>query len=155
VGQRDLPVTHNNLMKAQILMNVKLFAAAAGFAAMLSAGSAMAAWPPSVLGVWSALGNQSPLQLDIVTQGNVGDCRAITGTIADTLPGGQSNTIQGFYCPRSGRIQFLRKSVTTNDTFQVYTGNVSMVGTTLYMGGTFAEDDQIGALGEYNFSAQQ
>jgi len=134
-------------------MNMKLLAAAAGVCALMSAGSAMAAWPASVVGVWTAFANQSPLQLNIVSQGTVGDCNAIIGTIADTVAGGQRNSIQGFYCPHSGRIQFLRKNLVTNDTFQVYTGNLSMVGQSLRIGGTFAEDDQIGALGEYNFWA--
>ncbi len=131
----------------------KIAVAIAAVGAMLSAGSAMAAWPASVVGAWSAFGNQSPLALNITAQGTVGDCNAIVGTIADTVSGGQRNTIQGFYCPHSGRIQFLRKTISTNDTFQVYTGNVSMVGDTLRIGGTFAEDNQVGALGEYNFWA--
>lgn len=137
-------------------MNIKILTMAAmSLGATLSAGSAMAAWPPSVVGSWTAFGNQSPLALTITAQGGVGDCRAIVGTLADTVAGGQSNSIQGFYCPRSGRIQFLRKTTATNDTFQVYTGNVSMVGTTLRIGGVFAEDNQVGAMGEYNFWAQK
>jgi hypothetical protein len=135
-------------------MNTKFLMAAAFCGALLSAGSAMAAWPPSVVGTWTAFANQSPLQLVITKQGGAGTCKAIVGTIADTVTGGQSNTIQGFYCPSSGRIQFLRKNATNNDTFQVYNANLSMNSTTLYMGGTFAEDDQVGALGEYNFWAQ-
>jgi len=30
--------------------------------------------------------------------------------------GGQTNNIEGFYCPLSGRVSFLRKNVQTNDT---------------------------------------
>jgi hypothetical protein len=134
-------------------MNKTLFATAAACLA-LSAGSAMAAWPTSVVGTWNAMANQSPLTLAITSQGTTGGCRAIAGTIADTV-GGQSNTIQGFYCPSSGRLQFLRNNSSTNDTFQVYTANVSITGTHLYIGGTFAEDQQVGALGEYNFSASK
>jgi hypothetical protein len=126
-------------------MNKTLFATAAACLA-LSAGSAMAAWPTSVVGTWNAMANQSPLTLAITSQGTTGGCRAIAGTIADTV-GGQSNT--------SGRLQFLRNNSSTNDTFQVYTANVSITGTHLYIGGTFAEDQQVGALGEYNFSASK
>ncbi len=134
----------------------RLLMAAAGLGALLSASVAQAqSWPRSVVGTWNAFGNQSPLVLNITTQGTVGNCPAISGTLADTVSGGQTNNIQGFYCPHSGRIQFLRKDQTTNDTFQTYVGNVSMTGSTLYIGGTFAEDNQIGALGEYNFWAQK
>ncbi len=134
----------------------RLLTAVACLAALLSSTAAMAqSWPKSVVGSWSAFGNQSPLALTIATQGTTGNCVAITGTLADTVSGGQTNTIQGFYCPHSGRIQFLRNNQTTGNTFQTYVGNVSMAGTTLRIGGTFAEDDQIGALGEYNFWAQK
>ncbi len=134
----------------------RVLTAAACLGALLSAAGAHAqSWPKSVLGTWSAFGNQSPLALNITTEGTVGNCQAITGTLADTISGGQTSNIQGFYCPRSGRIQFLRNNQTTNDTFQTYVGNVSMSGATLRIGGTFAEDDQVGALGEYNFWAQK
>ncbi len=129
---------------------------AAGIAALLSTGAARAnTWPKSVVGSWSAFANQSPLVLNITSQGTLGNCPAITGTLADTVNGGQTSNIQGFYCPHSGRIQFLRQNQTTNDTFQTYVGNVSMTGPTLYIGGTFAEDSLAGALGEYNFWAQK
>jgi hypothetical protein len=135
----------------------KIVVAAAAVCAMLSAGSAMAAnWPATVVGTWSALANQSLLTLTITSMAGTGtgSCRQILGTLADNAAGGQSNTIQGFYCFETGRIQFLRKNTTTNDTFQVYTGSLSIVGTNLYMAGTFAEDNQIPNLGEYNFFAE-
>jgi len=126
------------------------------FGITLSAGAAVASqWPASVVGTWKAFANQSPLVLDITNQGNIGACKSISGTIADVASGGQKNSIQGFYCPESGRITFLRKNVHTNDTFQVYSGNVSMSGDALRMGGIFAEENQANLLGEYNFSAQK
>lgn len=102
-------------------------------------------WPVSVLGNWSVLANQSPGILSITSQGAVGNCRAITGTIF----GG--NPIAGFYCPFSGRIHFLRNSA--GATFQDYTGNVSQTGLTLHMGGTFASD--LGSFGEYSFQGSK
>ncbi len=113
------------------------------FASMgFGANTALAdGWPLSVLGNWSVLANQSAGTLSITSQGSIGDCRPITGTIF-------GNSIVGFYCPFSGRIHFLRNSGTT--TFQDYTGNVSQAGLTLHMGGIFASD--LGSFGEYSFS---
>lgn len=124
-------------------------------AALAMAGQAMAAWPPSAVGTWTMQANQSGLVLTITSQGGPGDCKAIAGTLVDVVNGGNSNNIQGFYCPHSGRVQFLRKDVTTNDTFQVYTGNLSFLGATTYMAGVFAEDNARGLLGEYSFSASR
>jgi len=136
-------------------MNAKtITAAAAAVSSMLIAGSAMAAaWPTSVVGTWSALANLSSLTVNITSQGTKGSCPAILGTITDNGTGAASN-LQGFYCPKSGRIQFLRKNPTSNDTFQVYNGNLSFATSNPLMGGTFAEDDEIPDLGEYNFAAE-
>jgi hypothetical protein len=113
------------------------------FASMgFGANTAMAdGWPLSVLGNWSVLANQSAGTLSITSQGSIGDCRPITGTIF-------GNTMVGFYCPFSGRIHVLRNSGAT--TIQDYTANVSQAGPVLHMGGTFASD--LGSFGEYNFS---
>jgi len=56
------------------------------------------------------------LVLRISTQAAGSGCVAITGMIADVAAGGQTNNIEGFYCPLSGRVSFLRKNVQTNDT---------------------------------------
>jgi hypothetical protein len=118
-------------------------------AAQLSAAVAFAA-PPSVVGNWSILANSAfPGQLIVTTQSGGGNCKAITGTVF-------ANPITGFYCPTTGRISFLRKIATTNDTFQVYTGNLSNVfaGSPLQMSGTFTVPTVAGGpLGEYPFSA--
>ncbi len=126
---------------------------AAAVAGMLSAGSAMAAWPTSVVGTWSAAANLNSLTISITSQGKQGPCPAILGTIFDNGTGASDN-LQGFYCPKSGRIQFLRKDPTSNDTFQVYGANLSFATSAPLMGGTFSEYDQVPNLGEYNFSAQ-
>lgn len=119
-----------------------------------SAGQADAApWPASVVGVWQGFANTSAVTLRVSTQGAAGACRAITGTLTDVGPGGQSNPVRGFYCPSTGRFSFLRNNATTGRTFQVYSGNLSDAGRTLQMSGIFAEEHQAGALGEYSFYA--
>ncbi len=111
-------------------------------------------WPPSIVGTWVGFGNQAELKLVITNQGGAGECKAITGTLSN-LPSGGASNIQGFYCPSTGRVSFVRKDITSNATFQSYTANVSDVGPELRMAGTFAEVNFVGHLGEYNFSVQK
>jgi hypothetical protein len=133
-------------------LSLSLLAACA--AVGLGSGSAHAnGWPASVVGGWTAQANGFPLALRISSQAAGSGCVAIAGTIADVNAGGQTNNIQGFYCPLSGRITFLRKNIQTNDTFQVYEGNLSVAGAKTYMGGTFVEENPASNLGEYNFQA--
>jgi hypothetical protein len=88
----------------------------------------------------------------INTQGTTtAPCKPITGTL-NNLPSGGASNIQGFYCPATGRVGFVRKEVVSNDTFQSYSANVSDTGTTLRMAGVFAELNLAGHLGEYNFA---
>src|SRR5689334_6339216 len=132
-------------------LSLSIFAACA--AVGLGSGSAHAnGWPASVVGGWNVQANQSALVLRISSQAAGSGCVAITSTIA---AGGQSNNIQGFYCPLSGRVSFLRKNVQTNDTFQTYVGNLSMAGAKNYIGGTFLQEDTSGSLGEYSFQASK
>jgi hypothetical protein len=111
-------------------------------------------WPPSIVGTWIGFGNQAELKLVITNQGGTGECKAIAGTLSNVQGGGSSN-IQGFYCPATGRVSFVRKDAKTNATFQSYTANVSDAGPELRMAGTFAEVNFAGHLGEYNFSVQK
>jgi len=105
-------------------------------------------WPGSVVGNWSVIGNQSVGLLSITTQSGTGLCRPIGGTI-------YGNPIEGFYCPYSGRIHFVRKPA-GNVTTQAWTGNVSQAAAVLRMGGTFtAVNAGGGSPGEYNFSASK
>jgi hypothetical protein len=107
-------------------------------------------WPLSVVGNWSVQANRGTGTLSITSQGTSGNCEGITGTIY----GG--NPIQGFYCPFSGRIHFLRSLIYANgtlDTIQAYTGNVSQTGATLHIGGIFADTEW--SFGEYNFQASK
>ena len=122
-------------------------------ALILCASPCMAyTWPPSVVGTWDIQANQSPGTLVITAQGQGGSCVAISGTIY------QTNVIEGFYCPESGRISFLRKTK-GNVTFQVFTGNLSVQapGNHLWIGGTFAvERSPLGGdFGEYSFLARK
>jgi len=108
-------------------------------------------YPASVMGNWSVTGNMSVGTLSITSQGEAtkSKCPAIGGTIYGT-------TIQGFYCPGSGRIHFVRK-LTNNTTIQAYTAQLSDAGTVLRMGGTHTSVDVFfgGNLGEYNFQARK
>jgi hypothetical protein len=113
---------------------------------------AVASRPSSIVGTWQGVANQTAVVLVITTQGTTtAACKPIAGTLHNLPSGGQSN-IQGFYCPQTGRVGFLRKDPTTNDTFQSYSANVGDTGTTLRMAGIFAEFNLVGHLGEYNFS---
>jgi hypothetical protein len=115
------------------------------FGIAISSGATWAQRPASVVGNWSTVANQTLITLQIVSQGATGPCRDIAGAL-----GGSG--IEGFYCPSTGRVSFLRKNSANNDTFQVYTGNVGTRGSVDRMAGTFVQATNPGA-GEYNFSA--
>jgi len=108
-------------------------------------------WPESVEGSWAVTANRTNGTLNITSQGapSTGRCPAIGGTI-------YGDAIQGFYCPGSGRIHFVRK-LTNNTTIQAYTAQLSDAGTVLRMGGTHTSVDVFfgGNLGEYNFQARK
>lgn len=108
-------------------------------------------YPANVQGNWAVTGNLSPGTLSITSQAapSSGKCPAIAGTL-------YGHNIQGFYCPGSGRIHFVRK-LSNNTTIQAWTGQLSDSGPVLRMGGMFSSVDIFygGNLGEYNFSAQK
>ena len=109
-------------------------------------------WPISIVGNWNIIGNQHIGTLSIITQAAIGNCRRITGVVYPGTP--VAHPIEGFYCPFSGRLQFVRKLPANNDTLQVWTGNVSQDGAVDRMGGTFTSVSAGlggGSLGEYNF----
>jgi hypothetical protein len=114
----------------------------------------MANWPPSIVGTWEGFGNQSALKLEIKNQGTTGVFKPIKGSLSNVPSGGESN-IQGAYCPQTGRVDFVRKDIKSNDTFQSYSASLSDVGDVLRMAGTFAELNMAGHLGEYNFSVER
>lgn len=111
-------------------------------------------WPLSIVGTWQGVANQSTVKLVITSQGTTGACKAINGTLSN-LPSGGASKIQGFYCPQTGRVSFVRKDVNSNATFQSYSASLSDVGAELRMGGTFAELNMADHLGEYNFAVQK
>jgi hypothetical protein len=126
---------------------IKTFAILAVATASLAAGAAQAAqqWPASIVGNWSALSNQTSLTFSITSQTGGETCNQIAGTIG-------SDTLLGFYCPGSGRFNFLRSN-SPSGTYQAYTGNLSeTVFGNVVMTGSFVDyiDDPEG---EYNFLA--
>jgi hypothetical protein len=134
--------------------NFKLGTAIAiSFGSLLCASAAYAdGWPTSIQGTWSIIGNQSNGGIVSITQpSSTLDCQPISGSTSGNWG---AATIKGFYCPKSGRINFIR--VFNNNPIQSFQGNLSTNASTLYMGGTFAILDPIGgSLGEYNFSASK
>ncbi|MCC5606338.1 hypothetical protein LC612_05950 [Nostoc sp. CHAB 5834] len=96
-------------------------------------------WPTSVVGNWSVNANNSTGILSITNQAPTGNCRAISGSIFG------NPLIRGFYCPFSGRINFIRQS---GNSFQVYSGNISQNASTVRIGGLFTDYSQPG---EYSF----
>jgi hypothetical protein len=135
------------------------FKLAVSIVSLLAAPSAFAdGWPGSVTGLWGVVGNQSAGALAI--QQYVGaagsQCKPIRGTIYGV------DAIEGFYCPGSGRISFLRYNLNTLVPKQHWSGNLSQVvaGQPLRIGGLFATFDHNnlvgtlgGSLGDYNFQA--
>jgi hypothetical protein len=103
--------------------------------------------------------NNYELHFNIASQGTAGACRRIVGTLVNTNNTGQSD-IEGFYCPPTGRISFLREDPRTRRTYQVFTGNLSVPGgasstggsTGTCMGGVFSQEIP-SVLGEYDFFA--
>lgn len=117
------------------------------FGSLLWGGAAYAdGWPTSVAGNWSIVGNQSAGTLSITQPVSNLYCRPIYGTI-------YGNPIEGFYCPYSGRIGFVRKTP-SGIAHQYYQGNLSQTGSTLRIGGNFGVfNSNGGSFGEYSFYA--
>jgi hypothetical protein len=136
--------------------NFKLGAAIAiGLGSSLCGSAAYAdGWPINIQGSWSVTANQNAPGIISITQNtSTLNCQPISGTIAAQTSWAAS-TIKGFYCPTSGRINFVR--IYNGTTVQSFQGNLSAAAgsNVLYMGGTFSIlDTQGGSLGEYNFSA--
>jgi len=114
------------------------------FGSLLWASAAYAdGWPATVQGNWSVVANQSTGTLSITQPSSTLNCQPISGTIF-----GASSTIQGFYCPASGRISFARRN-SSGVPFQYYQGNLSQTGNILRIGGSFASFTS--TYGEYSF----
>lgn len=106
------------------------------------AGTAHAdGWPSDISGSWKLVANQASSTL-VITQGAAGggaQCLPINGTVF-------GDTIQGFYCPGSGRVAFRRLNAV-----QTYVGNLSQTGSINRMAGTW--ESLGGSFGEYAFYA--
>ncbi len=149
--QRLINFEHSNtkLMKTNFKLGTAI---AVSFGSLLCASAAYAdGWPTSVQGSWSAVAAQSTGTLTITHPTSTLNCQPISGTLFG------NSTIQGFYCPTSGRISFVRvynQGIGNGGAAQYYQGNLSLTGSTLRIGGTQTTFDTAGgSLGEYNFSA--
>lgn len=116
-------------MKATLLKRV--CATALGSMALLWVGVANAAHPASVAGTWSAAGNQTLGKLEIAQAASAAVCKPIRGFIFVA-----ATTIEGFYCPVTGRIAFARRTA-GGVPFQLYEGQVSRDGAVDRIGGSF------------------
>ncbi len=106
-------------------MNIVKLLSAASVTSLLATGSALAAFPASILGNYEVRANNSiNILMNITSQGTVGSCPQILGTFGDN--GGVQNALTGYYCPASGEFSFLR--VAGNGlTSQVYSGNATVI----------------------------
>ena len=123
-------------------------------AVSIVAGTAHAAspFPSKVVGTWNGGANEDQVTVSITSQASAGNCRQIAGTLVDNTEGGSSD-ILGFYCPATGRIAFRRANTGATAAFQNYTANLSVKGSTVYMGGVFSENATAANVGEYPFYA--
>jgi hypothetical protein len=117
-----------------------------GSGLLLLSQTASAGFLASVVGTWNVQANQSVGTMNITFQAATGACRKISGDILG-LP------MVGFYCPATGRIQFLRNNL-SKTTFQTYSANLSFASASKnYMSGSFSSFDT--SLGEYSFYASK
>jgi hypothetical protein len=132
------------------------YAFATAIASLATSGTAFAQTPPpSVVGIWHGFANQTEIKLAIRSQGAVGVCPQIIGAMSNVSPAGGASTVQGFYCPDTGRISFIRKDPNTNDTFQSYVASLSELGPVQRMAGTFSELNFVGHMREFNFAVDR
>lgn len=127
-------------------------------AAFLVTQPAFAAYLSDVSGTWSVVANSFSGTLT-VSQGNATTlCKPIKGTIA--FPGFATNTIDGYYCPSTGRIVFARVD-SLKGPIQFYQGYTAVLLNGVirnYIGGSFSfwntNGNQLGDVGvDANFSA--
>ncbi len=121
----------------------------------VTAASASATWPTSIVGSWNGYANTSQVVLTVATQQTGGKCPTISGSLKD-LGSGRVDNVQGFYCPSGGTLAFMRASAGASIPYQVYTASLSQSpapsGLGLLMAGSFGEYAQVGKLGLYGFS---
>ena len=117
-------------MKTTLLNRV--CAIALGSMSLLWMGAANAAHPASVAGNWAVTGNQTLGALVIVQAASAAVCKPISGIIF-------GSTIQGYYCPVTGRIVFGRRAGfgAAFPFFQLYEAHVSRDAVVDRIGGSF------------------
>jgi hypothetical protein len=129
-------------------------AMAALCAAAPGASAAGPNWPSSIVGTWNGLSNQTPIVVTITAQAGTGKCQNITGTLQNV--GGGTDSIQGYYCPTTGAVEFRRFSSAFSQAIQVYNGNLNQAhagAPHLFMAGSFSQYVLAeGPLGQYSFS---
>jgi hypothetical protein len=125
---------------------------AIGIASLISS-FAFAAPPPTAVGTWLLLVDQTPTTLDITSQFGPGApgsavCRVVLGTIGIA-------PVRGTYCPAIGHIELLHNNVSSGVTVRTFSGSLSnATGTNqAHMAGTFqVMNIAFGSYGEYPFS---
>jgi hypothetical protein len=127
-----------------------VLAVSAGLLSLLGPNPADAASPASIAGTWSATGNQATGSLVIAQASSTATCKPISGTIF-------GSTIEGFYCPATGRVVFARR-LSSGIPFQLYQGQVARDAAVDRIGGTFVVWNAAGGGAanegvDFNFSA--
>jgi hypothetical protein len=119
-------------------------------ATLISGGSALAqAYPTSVVGTWTIRANNTlPFTFTVQSQSADSPCAVIAGVM-----GSPNDPIAGYYCPATGQVSFLRNSASTGATYQVFTGEVSWVGSPTLMTGNFSNYAGGNNNGAFSFSA--
>jgi hypothetical protein len=133
--------------------------AAAVAAAVLTATSGALAYPNTIIGKWLLEANVTASvttnDLTIFQQSGGAVCQTIEGFITPHGKNTPQQPIQGYYCPTTGAVSFLRKNKLTNDTFQVFTGSLNASASSpMLMSGIFSAYTSSGA-GEFPFAASQ
>ena len=131
---------------------------AAAAAVTLAGNAAHASNYPTKLAPasWYGVANNSDVVINISGQGAAVPCGAIIGTMGNKGAPADS-TIQGSYCPTTGKLTFLRKSKANGLAFQSYVGYMAQADGVHapHMGGMFTEMVNPNALGDYGFEAYQ
>ena len=137
-------------MKTKTLSSVLL-----GFSLLILSKTVFALYPGTVVGIWNVKVNQSSATLNITSQSTSGWCRQIFGNYTYFF---DTYMAQGFYCPTTGRIQFL---IRNSDfiTLLVFSANLASRGNPNYMAGSVASFNDsffsTVSLGEYSFFASK
>ena len=105
---------------------------------------------------WYGVANNFEIFINVFTESSATPCNQITGQMGNKGSPADS-IIQGYYCPATGKVTFLRKSKVNNVTFQSYVGWMSQLNPKYapQMNGMFTEMLNPSALGDYGFEAYQ